>query len=183
MRLSARRQRKSTYDPTKISREAASRPKSEALVDDNVKNPLQTWADLSLEGKDRSYGIEFYELLGALTTKKGRPLVVAACALLDEVRKAIVKKGRNPEHVVPYVKLRLPSTDMLLSWSAELGAKLSGESAAVEIVNDGCVFYWGVWESHHETISIVDDPKYRAIFRRHKGFYNSRPWDRYETKC
>ena len=30
--------------------------------------------------------------------------------------------------------------------------------------------------------SIVDDPKYRAIFRRHKGFYNSRPWDRYENE-
>ena len=48
----------------------------------------------------------------------------------------------------------------------------------MELTKKGSVFYWGVCESHHETVQvpITAGERFTAIFRRYKGFYDGEPW-------
>ena len=85
---------------------------------------------------------------------------------------------------LPYVKFRLESTDALKAWDPAIWAEIDGDRACIEISKDGNAFYWGAWESHHETVAIPASgcEAYKAIFRRYKGFYDGEPWDQYANE-
>jgi hypothetical protein len=146
-----------------------------------AKVPLQGWVEHALADDSRWLGIEFYELSDA-PAGRGIELLASSCALLDEARHLIARHGCDTKLVVPYIKFRLSSTAALLDWRPDMWQRVSGEHAAIELVKDGSVFYWGVWESHHLTIRLVERPEYRAIFRQHKGVYESEIWEEYESE-
>lgn len=144
-----------------------------------------TWITGALTGPDRGFqGIEFYELSDAPVSMVGLALLEASCALLDTVRAAVRGCGAESGTLIPYIKFRLADSEKLLEWTAEIWGAIRGDRACLELTFDGRVFYWGVWESHHQTLSLPTDAgsRYVAIFRRHKGFYDGEPWEQYDNE-
>jgi hypothetical protein len=143
---------------------------------------IEAWIEAALsEPDDEVSGIELYELTASPAGAIGIGLLEASCGLLDTVRGAVRSHGIKPGSLIPYLKFRLPETRDLPEWNSTFWGDIRGDNACVELNKRGEVFYWGVWESHHETVQlpIADFPQYTAIFRQHKGNYDGKPWKKF----
>lgn len=141
---------------------------------------LDIWVRRAIADTEGPFtGIEFYELSDAPISSSGLALLDTSCALLTGVHEAMRGLNALSEARIPYVKFYLPATKKLSKWTPRIWGRLCGDRAALEIANDGHVFYGPVWESHHETLvlPLTAWPQYKAIFRRFKGFYDGEPWD------
>lgn len=168
MAESSRAQRNSAWD--------------KSAVPEYTPIPVETWFEDSLADDSEWLGIEFWETSDAPVGNGGVELISASCVQLEKLCDYLCERGYDLDRVIPYVRFRLPDSDELLSWTPAVWQQISAKNAAFEIVKDGAVFYWGVFESHHETLPVPGNSSFCAIFRRSKGFDDGEPWSAFQNE-
>jgi hypothetical protein len=144
---------------------------------------LESFIAAVLADPDDEVGISLHEL--ANSPKGSGPAMLAeACVLLDEVGRGVAAGDAGPDKAIVYLKFRLPGSKDLMVWDERIWNRLNADGASIEVSKRGEAFYWGVWESHHETVRLPLDAysHLQAIFRRHKGSYDGKPWRKYDNE-